>query len=230
MLRLQQQLQKFMYEIELPKVAIVNNFFPEENDLDTYQLFVGHRNSCLQTYPQHILTTEEYISYQKKKGFEHFAEEAINNTHEIAKQIEKIKLPQAPIIKFDSKKTIEQLCIEGAKQKGIDIFSEGEYKDRYERELKLIKEKEFDDYFLVVADMIAKAKKKMLVGASRGSSAGSLVCYLLHITEVEPIKYGLLFERFIDINRSDLPDIDIDFPDTKRKDVIKQLEKDFGKR
>jgi DNA polymerase III alpha subunit len=219
----------FIYELDLPKVAIVNNFYPDEKDFDTYELFVGHRNSCLQTYPQHILTTEEYINFQTEKGFGQFTEEAINNTHAIAEQCEHIKLEQAPIIKFDSKKTIEELCIEGAKEKGIDIFSDGIYKDRYERELKLIKEKEFDDYFLVVADMIAKAKKKMLVGASRGSSAGSLVCYLLHITEVEPIKYGLLFERFIDINRSDLPDIDIDFPDVKRKEVIKQLEKDFGK-
>ena len=73
------------------------------------------------------------------------------------------------------------------------------------------------------------AKKHMLCGPGRGSSAGSLVCYLLGITEMDPIKFGLLFERFIDVNRKDLPDIDLDFPASKRDDVIQYLKKKYGK-
>jgi DNA polymerase-3 subunit alpha len=80
-----------------------------------------------------------------------------------------------------------------------------------------IEQKEYQSYFLVVADLVAWAKTKMLVGPARGSSAGSLLCYLAGITEVDPIPHGLLFERFIDLTRKDLPDIDIDFNDNKRE-------------
>jgi DNA-directed DNA polymerase III PolC len=92
----------------------------------------------------------------------------------------------------------------------------------------MIKEKGFEDYFYVIADLVAAAKKVMLVGPARGSSAGSLVCYLLGITDVDPIVHDLMFERFIDITRADLPDIDIDFQDTKRELVIKHLVRKYG--
>ena len=82
---------------------------------------------------------------------------------------------------------------------------------------------------MIVADMIKEAKRTMLVGPSRGSSAGSLVCYLMGITEVDPIEHKLIFERFIDINRFDLPDIDVDFPDRSRQDVIEYLVKKYGR-
>lgn len=226
---------KYMIEVareeNIPFVAIVNNEYSRQGDHDTYELLVGSRNANRHTYPQHIMSTEEIIAFHKKKGILSLDEIkiAIDNTHAIAGLVEKFKLPKAPLIESKSKFTIEYLCEIGAKKKGIDIKNKGIYRDRYEREILLIKEKSFDHYFLVVADMISKAKKKMLVGPGRGSAGGSLVCYLLGITDgIDPVEYGLMFERFIDVTRSDLPDIDIDFPDNKRDSVIKQLIVDYG--
>ena len=90
------------------------------------------------------------------------------------------------------------------------------YEQRLQYELGLIRSKDFESYFLIVADMVQYAKQHMLVGPSRGSAAGSLVCYTARITEIDPLPPKLYFERFIDVNRTDLPDIDLDFPDDKR--------------
>jgi len=208
----------------IPKIAIINNYYPKPLDHDVYELFTSPRNNCNQTYPQHILSTKEWIQIHKANPE---WKDAIKNTHEVSSACS-VQLKKAPMIKYKGKETVRFLCKVGAKKKGINLEDEI-YKERYERELELIEGRDFQDYFLVVANMISKAKKTMLVGPSRGSSAGSLVCFLMGITEVDPIKYDLLFERFIDINRSDLPDIDIDFPDDKRESVIKELVSIYGK-
>jgi DNA polymerase III alpha subunit len=86
----------------------------------------------------------------------------------------------------------------------------------------------YDDYFLIVWDFIKYAKNnKILVGPGRGSAPGSLVAYCLGITEIDPIKYGLLFERFLNPERVSMPDIDVDFPDDKRDDVINSVSDDI---
>lgn len=204
----------------IPKVAINNNYFTNPWDRDVYELMAG-RNSTSHTYPQHVLSDNEFMHIWGNR-------EAIANTYIIADQCN-VEIEHAPMVKYKGMLDMEIAIKRGARLKGIDLAAEP-YKSRLERELELIKEKDFRDYFLVVADMIKKAKKTgMLVGPSRGSSAGSLVCYLLDITEIDPMEFDLIFERFIDINRHDLPDIDIDFPDSKREKVIKQLEADYGK-
>ena len=87
----------------------------------------------------------------------------------------------------------------------------------------------FNDYFLIVYDFVKYAKSNgILVGAGRGSAAGSLVCYLLNITEADPLEYNLLFERFLNKERISMPDIDIDFQDTRRDEVIKYVEEKYG--
>lgn len=122
---------------------------------------------------------------------------------------------------------LEELCEAGAQSLDLDITSEP-YKSRLERELSMIEEKDFADYFLIVSDLVNYAKTIMLVGPSRGSSGGSLVCYLTGITEIDPLEFDLLFERFIDINRMDLPDIDVDFPDTKGHLAMEYLMEKYG--
>jgi DNA polymerase III alpha subunit len=102
------------------------------------------------------------------------------------------------------------------------------YLSRYEKEIALIKSKGFESYFLFVADVVAWARRRMLVGPGRGSAGGSLVCWLLSITEVDPILHGTLFERFIDPGRPDLPDIDIDFADSERDSVFGYLKNKYG--
>jgi DNA polymerase III subunit alpha len=102
------------------------------------------------------------------------------------------------------------------------------YEKRLAKEVKLINEKNYIDYFLVIQDLCVWAKKRMLLGPARGSVAGSIVAYVLRITEVDPIPHGLIFERFIDITRNDPPDIDLDFPDEKRHMVIEYLIDKYG--
>jgi DNA polymerase III subunit alpha len=154
----------------------------------------------------------------------------IKNTKVIADKI-KITFPKAKSVTFDSildkEEHLREVCEAQLKARGLS--KNKEYTDRAKRELDLIVEKKFIDYFLVISDVVSWAKSQgIYVGAARGSSCGSLVCYLLNITTVDPMPYGLLFERFIDINRADLPDIDMDFEDERREEVKKYLMSKYG--
>ncbi len=105
-----------------------------------------------------------------------------------------------------------------------------EYKERLDFELNIIKTMGYEDYFLIVWDFVLYAKKKgYLVGPGRGSAAGSLVSYVLGIVDVDPLEYDLYFERFLNPERITMPDIDIDFPDDKRDDVIRYVAEKYGK-
>ena len=115
-----------------------------------------------------------------------------------------------------------QRAIDGLKNLGLS--DRDEYKARLLTELKVIKEKGISNYFLIVQKIIQEAKKNMLVGAGRGSAAGSLVCYALGITDLDPIEHDLMFERFLDPNRTELPDIDVDFQDVdETKDLLRKM-------
>lgn len=149
----------------------------------------------------------------------------LDNAKSIADACSSLELPKAPMISMQG--DIEALCRAAIPERFPNGWTE-EYEERLQHELEEIRAKDFSSYFLLVQDMVKYAKKHMLVGPSRGSSAGSLVCYLLHITEIDPIPPGLYFERFIDKTRKDLPDIDIDFPDNKREMVIEYLKTKWG--
>jgi len=110
-----------------------------------------------------------------------------------------------------------------------NLHNNDEYVNRVEEELSIIKDKSFAPYFLVVHNMISWAKSQgIMVGPGRGSSAGSLVCFALGITEIDPIKHGLLFFRFINPDRNDFPDIDTDIADNRREEVKQYLESEYG--
>lgn len=103
------------------------------------------------------------------------------------------------------------------------------YKERLAYELKVIHEMGFDDYFLIVWDVMAFAHdQKIFLGAGRGSAAGSLVAYVLKITDVDPIQYGLFFERFLNPERRSMPDIDLDIPDNRREEMLAYVQKKYG--
>lgn len=113
-------------------------------------------------------------------------------------------------------------AIDGLKKLGL--VERDEYRARLLHELSVIKKKGFASYFLVTQRMIEEAKKRMLVGAGRGSSAGSLVCYALGITDLDPIAHGLMFERFMDESRTEMPDIDVDFQDVdETKEMLRRM-------
>lgn len=156
----------------------------------------------------------------------------LNNTIKIS-DICNLEFPKPklllPIYKCeDPKKYLFELCKVGlTKRLGGNIPSN--YKDRLTYELGVINEMNFPNYFLVVYDFIKYAKKNgILVGPGRGSAAGSLVAYSLGITDIDPIKYNLLFERFLNPERKTMPDIDTDFPDNKRDEVINYVINKYG--
>ena len=144
----------------------------------------------------------------------------------------KIKKHQDLLPVFDSTQNayemLKKACIEGMKK----IFGSSaprKYAIRLKKELEIINQMGFCDYFLIVADYIKYAKTHgILVGPGRGSAAGSLVAYSLNITTIDPLKYNLLFERFLNPERITMPDIDVDFEDTRREEVIHYCMHKYG--
>ncbi len=199
---------KLSVEYGIDIVSVSDNAYCLENDKQTFELIskVG-----IKTTPQHILTELEHQ----------------NIAEQISGLCEAYELPRAPMIHADG--DLRGLCFDGIKNRNIPVVLIQKYDDRANYELELIKSKNFESYFIIVADLVKFAKEqKILVGPGRGSAAGSLVCYLLGITEIDPIINGLMFERFIDINRNDLPDIDIDFPDDKRQIIFNYMADKYG--
>lgn len=141
----------------------------------------------------------------------------------------KFYLPKYPKTKGVSAiEYLQSLCFKGLyrRLKGKVLL---EYQKRLNYELSIIDKMGYSDYFLIVWDFILYAKKKgILVGPGRGSGAGSLVAYCLGITEIDPLEYDLLFERFLNPERISMPDIDTDFPDTSRDDVIQYVHELYG--
>ena len=216
-------------EVKGQFVPASENFYPSPEKRGLYEVVCG-RNAVTQTYPLHILGIGEWKKMLEFKGPFELNEKIkiIKSGERILKEASKARLKKAALPKPEKKQTLLKLCQEGAKRTKTDL-KDPVYKERLERELKLIKEKAYEDYFYIVKDVVEYAKERMVVGPARGSSCGSLVCYLLGITSIDPIPFGLIFERFIDVNRHDLPDIDIDFSDQHRSKVIRYLEKKYGK-
>lgn len=130
----------------------------------------------------------------------------------------------------DSIETLKTKILEGLKYRNIDLKNSPDYRNRLNYEFLTIQKMGYCDYFLIVQDYVNFAKNNNIpVGPGRGSSAGSLVSYLLNITDVDPLKYDLLFERFLNPQRQTMPDIDMDFSDQKRDQVIQYLKQKYGK-
>lgn len=122
---------------------------------------------------------------------------------------------------------LKELCLRKLPERIPDVTVE--YEERLAKELDIIHTMGFDDYFLIVWDVMAFAhEKKIVTGAGRGSAAGSLVSYVLSITDVDPIKYDLLFERFLNPERHSMPDIDLDIPDNRREEVLQYVREKYG--
>lgn len=122
---------------------------------------------------------------------------------------------------------LAKVAVQGLKERGLD--GQSDYEERLSYELRIINDMGFADYFLIVWDVMKYAREHdILTGPGRGSAAGSLVSYVLKITDVDPIQYNLLFERFLNPERVTMPDIDLDFPDNKRDEVIAYVVKKYG--
>jgi DNA polymerase-3 subunit alpha len=191
-------------------------------------LYGEDRPMSFRSFDIHLLSYEEMREAMEKE--QAFDDSIYANTLEIAEKIEDYKLKSnlnlLPIKVKNPTQELYNLAMQGLRDRGLD--KDKEYLDRLDEELAIIDNKEFAPYFLVVRNMISWAKDQgIMVGPGRGSAAGSLVCYALGITEVDPIKYGLLFFRFINPERNDFPDIDTDIQDSRREEVKEYLEKEY---
>jgi DNA polymerase III alpha subunit len=205
--------------------ALPANVFPRESDKEFYRIVVGPKRQEVQTWPQWIVSDAEFRdSLWWVDGAD--LDAALANRDRLLEEC-RAELLRADLLSPPRTKTLREMCVEGAKRTGTDL-SDPVYAARLDRELAMIEEKKFADYFFILADLISYSKTRMVVGPARGSSCGSLVCYLLDITSIDPIPFGLMFERFIDVNRADLPDVDVDFSDERRDEAFEYMKKKFG--
>ena len=192
-------LARIAVERGFPMIATSDNRYPRAEDRGFYEVLTG-RNAETQTYPQHILSEDEWERSVRK----HFITPVqIADALQAADAVRRgstAVLTQAKLLAPTRPATLREMCVAGAAELGVDL-ADPVYAARLDRELGLIADKAFEDYFYIVADLCQFARSRMIVGPARGSSCGSLVCYLLKITTIDPIPFGLIFERFIDINR-----------------------------
>ncbi|MBN1182984.1 MAG: DNA polymerase III subunit alpha [Bacteroidales bacterium] len=181
-------------------------------------------------------TKQEYFKTQAEMA-ELFAEipEALENTQEIVDKVEEYMLNRDPVMPYfplpegfdDEDEYLKHLTYLGAEKRYDDITDE--LKERIDFELSVIKKMGYPGYFLIVQDFLNKAREmKVSVGPGRGSAAGSVVAYCLRITEIDPIRYNLLFERFLNPDRISMPDIDIDFDEDGREKVLEYVVDKYG--
>lgn len=225
-------------ELNIPLVATNDVHYVEPEDAEYHDILL-----CIQTGK--TLEDENRMRYEGGQFYFKTGEEmealfpdcpdAIENTHKIADMCNvdfhfapPYFLPEFPVPEgFTVPTYLRYLCEEGLKKR-YDVIT-GEIKERFEYEYGIIMEMGFPSYFLIVWDMINYAKEHgIMVGPGRGSAAGSIVAYSLGITDIEPLQYSLLFERFLNPSRISMPDIDTDFCIERRGEVFKYLGDKYG--
>jgi DNA polymerase-3 subunit alpha len=200
-----------------------------ENLMDRLDYLYGaDRQMTFRDFEIHLLSDEEMHAAMEAQGIDR--QDMYDNTIEIANKIEDYDIQDhldlLPVQYQNPNEELMTLALEGLKEKGLD--TNPEYIARLEEEMQVIQDKNFGPYFLVVRSMIAWAKKEdIMVGPGRGSAAGSLLCYALGITDIDPIVHGLLFFRFINPERNDFPDIDTDIQDNRREEVKDYLVRQY---
>ena len=234
-----QKLIELSKELKIPLVATNDAHYLKKEDAYNHEVLLCIQTAKKMNDPDRMkMGAEEFYLKSQGEMEEYFKNvpEAIANTKEIADKCNlefefgEIKLPKYEVPK--EYKTHEEyfaeLCEEGLKKRYGKSPSK-ELSDRLAYEISVIKEMGYTDYFLIVWDFIAFAKSKDIsVGPGRGSGAGSIAAYCLEITDIDPIKYNLLFERFLNPERISMPDFDIDFCYERRAEVIEYVAKKYG--
>jgi len=215
------------YSNKVQKDVTYDKSLKHENLMDRLNYLYGEREISFTNFDIHLLSSEEMHQAMQEQGIDR--EDIYKHTIEVSHKVEdyeiKDHLDLLPVQYQNPDNELKELALAGLKDRGLE---EKQYLDRLDEELTIIKQKNFAPYFLVVRSMIAWAKKQgIMVGPGRGSSAGSLLCYTLGITDIDPIKHGLLFFRFINPERNDFPDIDTDIQDSRREEVKDYLVRQY---
>ena len=217
------------YSNKIEKDATFAGTQQYDNIMDKLDYLYGaDRQMSFKNFKIHLLSDEEMHEEMGKQGITR--QDMYDNTLEIVDKIEDYDIQDhidlLPVQYQDPDGELYSLAMEGLTNLGL--ADKQEYLDRLNEELSIIKDKNFGPYFLVVRSMIAWAKKEdIMVGPGRGSAAGSLLCYALGITDIDPIVHGLLFFRFINPERNDFPDIDTDIQDSRREEVKDYLVRQY---
>jgi len=236
------KLIEFSRKLNVPLVATNDFHYLNKEDAEAQDILL-----CLQVKKKKEdedrmnMMDSDYSMRSNREMIEAFSHvpEAIENTLKISKmcnveiELGNIQLPYFKVPDgFDEMSYLKHLCKKGFGKRYGKKYEEidKEKKDRMEYELSVIAKMGWPSYFLIVADFVNWAKDNgIVVGPGRGSAAGSLVCYLVGITNLDPLEYDLLFERFLNPERISMPDIDLDFADIRRDEVISYVEEKYGK-
>jgi len=228
---------KLHQETGLPMVCTNDAHYLRKGDAEAHDVLL-----CIQTGK--LLADENRMRYEPRKFYLRSEEEmralfegyedAVDNTGKIAErcnvefvfgkyQLPEFKLPEG----YDAYTYLKELCDRGFAERYGDAHPE--YRKQLTYELEMIEKMGFTDYFLIVSDFVRYAKNAGIpVGPGRGSAAGSMVSYCLYITDVEPMRFGLYFERFLNPERVSMPDIDMDFGDVRRGEVVDYVRRKYG--
>lgn len=239
---LQQEVNKVLIEMSKKhniKLVCTNDVhFVNEEDAEAHdRLICVSTGTFLDDDKRMLYTKQEWMKTQEEMN-ELFADvpEALSNTQEVLDKVERYSIEHGPILPnfplpegfTDNNDYLRHLVLVGAEKRWGKNLTD-EQKERIDFELDTIKNMGFPGYFLIVQDFIGAAREiGVSVGPGRGSAAGSAVAYCLGITQIDPIKYDLLFERFLNPDRISLPDIDIDFDDDGRADVLRYVTAKYG--
>lgn len=233
-----QGLMRMSQELQIPLVATNDCHYIYKEDVESHDILL-----CIQTGKK--VTDENRMRYEggqfyvkseeEMRALFPYAQEALDNTHKIAERCNVeiefgvTKLPQYDVPDgYTSWEYLQKLCGEGFHKRYPN--DDGTLQERLRYELDVIHSMGYVDYFLIVWDFIHYAKEHdIMVGPGRGSAAGSIVSYCLDITTLDPIRYNLLFERFLNPNRVTMPDIDVDFCFERRQEVIDYVVRKYGK-
>ena len=224
-------------ELDIPLVATNDCHYTYSDDAEAHDLLL-----CIQTGKK--VTDEDRMRYEggqyyvkseeEMRALFPYAQQAIDNTAKIAERCHVeiefgvTKLPHFEVPEgYDSWTYLNKLCLDGLNERYPN--DDGTLKKQLDYELGVIKRMGYVDYFLIVWDYINYCRENgIAVGPGRGSAAGSIVSYCMHITNIDPIKYDLLFERFLNPERVSMPDIDVDFEYERRQDVIDYVTEKYG--
>ncbi len=239
---LQQEVNNVLIEMSKKhniKLVCTNDVhFVNEEDAEAHdRLICVSTGTFLDDDKRMLYTKQEWMKTQEEMN-ELFADvpEALSNTQEVLDKVERYSIEHGPILPnfplpegfTDNNDYLRHLVLVGAEKRWGKNLTD-EQKERIDFELDTIKNMGFPGYFLIVQDFIGAAREiGVSVGPGRGSAAGSAVAYCLGITQIDPIKYDLLFERFLNPDRISLPDIDIDFDDDGRADVLRYVTAKYG--